>query len=91
MKKEYVLKTKYGRFKAFIWLNGTDGAYLVKFVNFSGVATFGKTLAEAKRMAKDAVELFCDCAIDDGKVIADDYGVVTGKTSRSARILTLVP
>ncbi len=90
MKKIYVIKTKYGTFKVAIWLDPEDRAYLVQCINLPSIATFGKTLLEAKKMAKDAIKLFCECAIHDGKVVADDNGMIKGKIVRSARILTLV-
>ena len=31
-----------------------------------GVVTCGDTLAEAKKMAKEAIELHCECLVEEG-------------------------
>lgn len=82
-KKEYKIQTKLGVHKSVIWWNKEDKVYLVDVPGLPGVVTFGKSLTEAKHMAKDAIELYGDCVIDDGKVIIDDNGRVFGKLPRS--------
>lgn len=81
--KTVLVSTKKGSYKTIIWHDVRDKAYLVKVPSLSGVATFGKTFAEAKRMAKDAIELHCDCLIAEGKIIVDDSGRAVGKIPRS--------
>ena len=47
--------------------------------------TQGSTLADAKYMAKDLIELLCEVAFDDGKMVVDDEGRVVGR-GKSTRI-----
>ncbi len=63
-KKIFSIKTKDGDFKVSIWLDKRDNAYLVKGVTLPEVITFGRTLVEAKKMAREALELYCECAIE---------------------------
>ena len=62
-KKIFSIKTKDGDFKVSIWLDKNDNAYLVKGVTLPEVVTFGRTLLEAKKMAREALELYCECAV----------------------------
>jgi hypothetical protein len=55
----------------------------VQGIGLPEVVTFGRTLAAAKRMAREALELYCECAIDEGKIIIDDTGRALGKLPRS--------
>ena len=57
IKKEFLIKTDRGGYKAVIWRDKKDRAFLVKVPSLPGVVTYGENLAEAKRMAKDAIEL----------------------------------
>ncbi|MBI2087055.1 MAG: type II toxin-antitoxin system HicB family antitoxin [Candidatus Zambryskibacteria bacterium] len=88
MKKTYSIRTKYGDFKVNIWLNKSDNAYLVKGVSLPQVVTFGRTLVKAKKMAKEALELYCECVINENKIIIDDSRKVVGKLPKS-RIIQL--
>ncbi len=72
MKKKYLIKTKHGNFYATIWQNRADKLYLVEVPSFDKTMTQGSTLADAKYMAKDLIELLCEVAFDDGKVVVDD-------------------
>ncbi|OGY62883.1 MAG: hypothetical protein A2745_01965 [Candidatus Harrisonbacteria bacterium RIFCSPHIGHO2_01_FULL_44_13] len=83
VKKEFVIKTKNGSYRVIIWRDKSDKAYLVKVPSLPGVVTFGKSLAEAKKMAKDAIELYCDCQADEGKIVVDDERRVVGKLPKS--------
>ena len=81
-KKEiYLIKTKYGNFKAVIWYDRADKLYLVEVPSFDKTMTQGTTLADAKYMVKDLIELLCEGAFDDGKIVIDDEGhrVARGK------------
>lgn len=60
-KKEFHIQTKVGVYRVRIWWDKVDKAYLVKAVTLPGVVTFGASLADAKRMAKDAIELYGEC------------------------------
>ena len=44
----------------------TDGGYQVVFPAFPEIVTFGRTLAEARRMAKDALRCHLEGLIKDG-------------------------
>lgn len=88
-KEKFVIQTKYGSYRVIIWLDKRDKVYLVKAVNLPEVVTFSNTIKGAKKMAKDALELYCDCAIADGRLIIDDTGRVAGKIPYP-RIVSLV-
>jgi len=79
MKKKYLIKTKYGNFNAVIWRDRADKLFLVEVPSFDKTMTQGSTLFDAKYMAKDLVELLCEVAFDDGKVVIDDEGRVSGR------------
>lgn len=81
--KIFVIQTKTGKYEVLIWYDKKDKAYLVRVPNLPGVVTFGTTLSEAKKMAKDAIELYCDCLLKEGKNIIDDSGCFIGKLPRS--------
>ena len=79
MKKAYPIKTKYGLFRVLIWQDKHDDLYLVEIPSFSRAMTQGSTLAQAKRMAADLINLLSESAIkDDGKVVIDDTRRVYG-------------
>lgn len=80
-REKYLIKTKYGNFKVFVWYDRTDKLYLVEVPSFNKTMTQGSTLVDAKYMAKDLVELLCEVAFDDGKIVIDDEGrrVARGK------------
>lgn len=79
MKKKFLIKTKYGVFSVFIWYDRQDKLYLVETLSFDRTMTQGSTLADAKYMAKDLIELLCEVAFDDGKIVIDEKGMVFGK------------
>lgn len=89
-KKELLLPTKRGTYRTVIWYDKKDRAYLVKVPALPEVVTFGKTLIEAKKMAKDAIELYCECVTDQGNVVIDDQRRVIGKIPSRSRVLTPV-
>ena len=72
MKKKYLIKTKHGNFNVNIWRDHADKLYLVEVPSFDKTMTQGSTVADAKYMAKDLIELLCEVAFDDGKVVVDD-------------------
>ena len=92
MKKMYQIKTKYGTFGAIIWYDRADKAYLVRVPSLGNAATFGSSLADAKRMAADLIELLCEVAFDKGKIVIDDERRVFGrnKLARTASVAELV-
>lgn len=84
-KKEqtYPIDTKHGVFSVLIWYDARDKAYLVRGARLPAVVTFGKTLAEAKRMAREALELYCDSVIEQGKIVIDDTRRIVGQLPKS--------
>lgn len=66
LKKEYNIDTKHGTYKAQIWRDAKEKVYLVQIPAFPELATFGASLADAKRMAKDIIQLHCGCLIEEG-------------------------
>lgn len=88
-KQRFLIRTKDGAFRVRIWRDKGDRAYLVQGIGLPEVVTFGRTLAEAKRMAREALELYCECVIDENKIVIDDQGRALGKLPRS-RVIELV-
>ena len=91
MKKVYPIKTEYGTFKAKIWFDKRDKAYLVETVGFDKSATCGNSLKHAKAMAKEVFELLCEEALDEGKAVVDSNMRIVGKGIKPDSVLTLVP
>ncbi|HEY4517166.1 MAG TPA: type II toxin-antitoxin system HicB family antitoxin [Candidatus Paceibacterota bacterium] len=85
-KKIYLIKTKYGSFNTSIWYDHSDKLYLVEVPSFDRTMTQGSTLVDAKRMAKDLIELLCEVAFDEQKLVIDDERRVAarGKLSHIA-------
>lgn len=93
MKRKYLIKTKYGNFNAVIWRDiSDDKMYLVEVPSFNKTMTQGTTLADAKYMAQDLIELLCEVAFDDGKVVIDDerHIFARGKLGRLSGVIALV-
>ena len=92
VRNRYQIKTKYGTFYAIIWHDLADKAYLVRVSSLNNAATFGSSLADAKRMAADLIELLCEVAFDKGKIVIDDERRVFGrnKLARTASVAELV-
>ncbi len=44
-----------------------DGWYVVRLLDFPGVASQGKTLKSARWMIRDALKLMAECYIEDGE------------------------
>lgn len=87
-KQKISIDTKKGRYTCILRWDAKDKAYLVSVPSLPEVFTFGRTLAEAKRMAKDAIELYCECLIDEGKIIIDDQRKAIGQIP-SSRVFTV--
>ena len=85
--KEYIVHTKHGTYAVRIWRNERENVYSVRIQAFPELATFGTSLADAKRMAKDIIQLHCDCLIKEGKLVVDDSRRVAGNVPKS-RVLT---
>ena len=89
MKKKHFIQTKYGNFQVSIWYDKRDTAYLVETVGFDKTMTFGRSLAEAKRMAKDLLELLVECEHDAGRAVVDSAMRITGKGVKPGSVLEL--
>ena len=63
MKKSVVVKTKYGEHR--IILEKDERGYMVTAPGLKGVVTWGKNIAHAKEMAKEAIELCIECVAEE--------------------------
>lgn len=61
-----IVKTKFGVIECRFDSNTPEKGYTVTIPRLPGVVTCGDTLAEAKRMAKEAIELHCECLFEEG-------------------------
>ena len=59
------IKTRFGNFDCLFERNTPEKSYTVTVPKLKGVVTFGKNLDEAKKMAKEAIELHCECLLAD--------------------------
>ena len=79
MKRIHLIETKYGTWKARIWHDSKDKAYLVEVPSFNSAATYGNTLAHAKAMAADLIEGLCEVAFGKGQAVVDDLRRLSGR------------
>ncbi|MFY9463311.1 MAG: type II toxin-antitoxin system HicB family antitoxin [Candidatus Sungiibacteriota bacterium] len=66
MKKFITVKTNLGIFQALFESNAPEKGYTVTVPKLRGVVTCGDTLAAAKRMVREAIELHCSCLLEEG-------------------------
>ena len=66
MKKLLAVKTNFGAFECLFEPNTPEKGYTVTVPKLKGVVTCGDTLAEAKQMAREAIELHCACLLEAG-------------------------
>ena len=66
MKKLIAIKTNMGTFQALFESNAPEKGYTVTVPKLRGVVTCGDTFAEAKKMAREAIELHCSCLLEKG-------------------------
>ena len=76
--KKFNINTQVSNFMVRVRWDKKDRVYLVNVPSLKGAFTFGKTIAEAKKMAKDVIGLCCECLFDEGKIVIDDAGSVRG-------------
>lgn len=90
MMKNYILavKTNKGTYTCKFKWDEKDKAYIISVPSLPEVFTFGKNLTDAKKMVKDAIELYCDCLINEKKIIIDDERRVFGKLP-SKRVISV--
>lgn len=82
-KKTVAITTRHGLYRAWIVRDVKSRTYRAEAADLPGVITFGTSIADAKRMIKDAIELHCDCLIDEQKLVVDDTRKVAGRIPRS--------
>ena len=68
MKKNKIVKveTRVGAFECLFESNTPEKGYTVTVPKLRGVVTFGENLEEAKKMAREAIELHCECLLQSG-------------------------
>lgn len=59
------IKTRYGSHDCIFEKDVEKGGFIVTAKNLKGVITWGKNLLEAKKMAKEAVELCIECVVEE--------------------------
>lgn len=59
--KEIAVKTKFGTFLCVFESNAPDPGFTVTVPGAPGFVTGGRTLKEAKKMAKTGLEFHCEC------------------------------
>lgn len=60
------VETRVGTFDCLFESNAPDKGYTVTVPKLRGVVTFGKDMKEAKSMAREAIELHCECLLQGG-------------------------
>ena len=81
-----LIGTRYGSFYATITHSVRDKVYFVSIPAFPGVMTEARSLVEAKKFAKEVIELQCLAALDDGKIVIDDTRQVHGRFIRAGAL-----
>lgn len=84
-----LIETKYGSFYAKITYSTRERVYFITIPTFPGVMTEARTLSEAKRYAKEVIELQCRAALDENKIVIDDTRHAYGKLARSGSLTVL--
>ena len=79
LKKTEMVVTRYGTFKAVFEPEPDMGGYVVEAPAVSGAVSWGKNLAEARRMIVESIE----CAIEGDVILAaESAGQVVVRKSR---------
>jgi predicted RNase H-like HicB family nuclease len=89
MKKNHLIRTKYGSFQVSIWYDKRDKAYLVETHGFDKTMTFGRSIMDAKHMARDLIEMLVESAMDEGNIVIDSAMRVIGRKVRPESVLQL--
>ena len=68
MKKDRLInvETRFGNFECLFEANNPEKGYTVTVPKLKGIVTFGDNLKEAKKMAREAIELHCECLLREG-------------------------
>lgn len=81
-----LIETRYGSFFMVVKYSARDKVYLISLPAFPDVTTEARSIQEAKKFAKEVIELQCMAALDDGKIIIDDTRRVRGRYVRSGAL-----
>jgi len=81
-----LIETRYGSFYAVIAYSARDKVYFVSIPAFPGVMTEARSLPEAKKFAKEVIELQCLAALDEKKIVIDDTRHVHGHFARAGAL-----
>lgn len=65
-RKQVKIKTRLGIYPVNFTSNYPEKGYTVTVPKLRGIVTFGMTMAKAKKMAKEAIELHCQCLLEEG-------------------------
>lgn len=65
--KLIAIETRLGNFECLFESNRPEKGYTVTVPKLKGVVTFGGNLTEAKKMVKEAIELHCECLLQEGR------------------------
>lgn len=81
VKKVSTIKTKYGSYKSIFEPEPDIGGYMITVPQRPDVISWGKTVAHAKQMAKEAIE----CSVEGEIIIeAERRGQIAIKKQRAA-------
>ncbi len=81
-----LVETRYGSFFVSIVYRARERIYIIAIPAFPGIVTEARSLSEAKKFAKEVIELQCLAAIEEGKIVIDDTRKVYGKFVRSGAL-----
>ena len=60
------IKTRFGTYIARVDSNYPEKGYSVTVPRLRGIVTCGDTIIEVKKMSKEAIELHCECLLEEG-------------------------
>lgn len=72
-KKYMEVQTRYGKHLCLFELDDKEG-YIVTAPGLPGTITWGKTIAEAKKMAQEAIELCVECLVQRAHILKKKEG-----------------
>lgn len=78
------IKTKMGIFNCLFESNSPEKGYTVTVPKLKGVVTFGDNLKEAENNAKEAIELHCECLLENG--LAEVRPIFGGSARELAKV-----
>ncbi|KKU58773.1 MAG: hypothetical protein UX81_C0016G0012 [Parcubacteria group bacterium GW2011_GWA2_47_12] len=81
-----LIETRHGSYYATVAYSARDKVYFVSIPAFPGVMTEARSLIEAKKFAREVIELQCLAALDEGKIVIDDTRQVHGRFVRAGAL-----